>query len=101
MTRGWLHPAAGYEAHKTHLHGEVKKSLGVSQVYTEFDQDPVPHALLRKYIAYARTHVHPVLSSEAKQVGPKSSPHLVHQSALLPEQVRPEKLTIRGYYLRT
>lgn len=30
----------------------------------------MPHALLRKYIAYARTHVHPVLSSEAKQVGP-------------------------------
>lgn len=77
VTRGWLHSAAKHEAHQMHLHGEVKNSWGMSQVYTELDQDPVPHALLRNYISYARTHVHPVLSSEAKQVGPIPSAYLV------------------------
>lgn len=38
-----------------------------AQVYTELDQDPLPLPLLKKYIAYARAHVHPVLSDEAKQ----------------------------------
>ena len=38
------------------------------KVYTADDADPVPGPLLRKYIAYARTHVHPVLSPEAKKV---------------------------------
>ncbi|EIE22418.1 MCM-domain-containing protein [Coccomyxa subellipsoidea C-169] len=37
-------------------------------VYTAADADPVPQQLLRKYIAYARAHVHPVLSNAAKQV---------------------------------
>ncbi|CAL8468614.1 g8154 [Coccomyxa elongata] len=37
-------------------------------VYTAADEDPVPPQLLRKYIAYARAHVHPVLSNDAKQV---------------------------------
>lgn len=32
------------------------------------DADPVPVQLLRKYIAYARAYVHPVLSDDAKQV---------------------------------
>ena len=31
-------------------------------------QNPVPQQLLRKYIAYARQYVQPVLSGEAKQV---------------------------------
>ncbi|KAI8484198.1 DNA replication licensing factor mcm8, partial [Branchiostoma belcheri] len=30
--------------------------------------DPIPHPLLRKYVAYARKYVHPKLSPEAKQV---------------------------------
>ena len=38
------------------------------KVYTADDADPVPGPLMRKYIAYARTHVHPVLSPEAKKV---------------------------------
>jgi len=38
-----------------------------AQVYTELDRDPLPLPLLKKYIAYARAHVHPVLSDEAKQ----------------------------------
>lgn len=32
--------------------------------------NPVPVQLLRKYIAYAQTHVTPVLSAEAKEVRP-------------------------------
>ena len=65
----WLHPAAKQRLTNTMTCMVRWKALQiVSQVYTELDQDPVPHALLRKYIAYARTHVHPVLSSEAKQV---------------------------------
>ncbi len=38
-----------------------------AQVYTELDQDPLPLPLLKRYIVYARAHVHPVLSDEAKQ----------------------------------
>ena len=38
------------------------------KVYTADDADPVPGPLMRKYIAYARTHVHPVLSPEGKKV---------------------------------
>ncbi|GLG92695.1 DNA replication licensing factor REC [Gryllus bimaculatus] len=30
--------------------------------------DPVPHQLLRKYLAYARKYIHPILSSEAAEV---------------------------------
>lgn len=37
--------------------------------YTEDDADPVPLNLMRKYIAYARAYVNPVLCAEAKQVG--------------------------------
>ncbi|KAK9824829.1 hypothetical protein WJX81_003431 [Elliptochloris bilobata] len=49
--------------------GESRHSLEERlKVYTEEDQDPLPLPLLRKYIAYARTHVHPVISSEAKEV---------------------------------
>jgi DNA replicative helicase MCM subunit Mcm2 (Cdc46/Mcm family) len=43
-----------------------KRGMG-AQVYTELDRDPLPLPLLKKYIAYARAHVHPVLSDEAKQ----------------------------------
>lgn len=37
-------------------------------VYTAADADPVPPQLMRKYIAYARTYVHPSLSAAAKEV---------------------------------
>ncbi len=36
--------------------------------YAAGGTDPVPPQLLRKYIAYARAHVHPALSEDAKQV---------------------------------
>ena len=67
------------------------------QVYTELDQDPVPHALLRKYIAYARTHVHPVLSGEAKQVGRTLPAGLFQQRCTIPsaEQLAPKE-ALRG-----
>ncbi|KAI8477754.1 DNA replication licensing factor mcm8, partial [Branchiostoma belcheri] len=49
--------------------------------------DPIPHPLLRKYVAYARKYVHPKLSPEAKQVlqlrkdqrGPDSIPITTRQ----------------------
>lgn len=46
-------------------------------VYTAADEDPVPPQLLRKYIAYARAHVHPVLSNKAKQVWHSNHPALI------------------------
>ena len=36
--------------------------------FTEADADLMPPSLIRKYIAYARTYVHPTLSPGAKQV---------------------------------
>ena len=41
--------------------------------------DPIPHQLLRKYIAYARTYVHPKLSSKAAQVLQEFYLHLRRQ----------------------
>ena len=38
------------------------------KVYGEEDADPLPQQLMQKYIAYARTFVHPTLSPDAKQV---------------------------------
>ena len=38
------------------------------RTYSEEDAEPPPPQLLKKYIAYARAHVHPQLSDEAKQV---------------------------------
>ena len=49
-------------------------------VYTAADEDPVPPQLLRKYIAYARAHVHPVLSDDAKQVWHSNAPALIRPS---------------------
>ena len=59
----------------------------------------MPHALLRKYIAYARTHVHPVLSSEAKEVRPNPSAILFRPECIVAEaeQVKPGTLMRRGY----
>ena len=39
------------------------------RLYSEEDAEPPPPQLLKKYVAYARAHVHPQLSAEAKQVG--------------------------------
>lgn len=74
-----------------------KTRQGMSQVCTELDQDPVPHRLLRKYIAYARTHVHPVLSSEAKQVWRAPPAPLFRQECAVTaaEQAKPTAL-MRG-----
>ena len=41
--------------------------------------DPIPHQLLRKYIAYARTYVHPNLSPQAAQVIQEFYLHLRRQ----------------------
>ena len=38
------------------------------KVYTNEDADPMPPQLMQKYIAYARTYVHPTLSAAAKKV---------------------------------
>ena len=38
------------------------------RAYSMEDTEPPPLQLLTKYIAYARAHVHPKLSNEAKQV---------------------------------
>lgn len=46
-------------------------------VYTAADEDPVPPQLLRKYIAYARVHVQPVLSEDAKQVWHSNAPAFI------------------------
>lgn len=43
------------------------------KVYTADDADPMPPALMQKYIAYARAYVQPVLSEAAKKVLPLSS----------------------------
>ena len=51
------------------MHASTSDTLEATiQVYTEEDQDPLPLPLLRKYISYARAHVRPVLSDEAKEV---------------------------------
>lgn len=52
-------------------------------VYTAADADPVPQQLLRKYIAYARAHVHPVLSDAAKQVRPAKHSDLLVLAGLV------------------
>jgi len=38
------------------------------KTYTDTDADLMPPSLMRKYIAYARTYVHPTLSPGAQQV---------------------------------
>lgn len=38
------------------------------RAYNEDDAEPPPPQLLKKFIAYARMHVHPQLSPEAQQV---------------------------------
>ena len=48
------------------------------------DDEPVPQQLLRKYIAYARQHCHPSLSTEAKVVLKTYYLHLRRQSAAEP-----------------
>ena len=42
------------------------------KVYTKDDADPLPQQLMQKYIAYAKAYVHPLLSPEAKEVGPSA-----------------------------
>lgn len=42
------------------------------RIYSDEDADPPPPQLLKKYIAYARTHVHPQLSGGARQVSLQS-----------------------------
>ena len=49
------------EPSRTSLEDELK-------VYGEEDADPLPQQLMQKYIAYARTFIHPTLSPDAKQV---------------------------------
>ncbi|XP_066280875.1 DNA helicase MCM8-like [Branchiostoma lanceolatum] len=48
---------------------ELEKPLSERLKISKGEQfDPIPHPLLRKYVAYARKYVHPKLSPEAKQV---------------------------------
>lgn len=39
-------------------------------VYAKEDAEPPPPQLLKKFIAYARAYVHPLLSEEAKEACP-------------------------------
>ena len=62
---------ATYIHHTLAMHATASDALeATTQVYTEEDQDPLPLPLLRKYISYARAHVRPVLSDEAKEARP-------------------------------
>ena len=49
------------------------------------DPDPVPPVLLKTYLAYAREHVHPVLSDEARQATPRTPTKPDHHPRAWPD----------------
>jgi DNA helicase MCM8 len=64
---------SGGEAASWHSDAEWRASAPLSESLhlsrrERADLDPVPHVLLRKYVAYAKKHIRPVISAEAQQV---------------------------------
>ena len=51
------------------------------------DPDPVPTVLLKTYLAYAREHVHPVLSDEARQATPPTPTKPDHHLMAWPDNL--------------